>query len=216
MIELLAQWPIEAIAWAFKNKLTQALCSQYHIQYDPTSNRVYLPRYKRVYGASNQELMGYQLRNVLTNIKAPKYLTVVNESDVGFTFLRAHLDEAPESTVAVIVEDLLSGIHVVEAAKSLADLNVVVYVNYGTKVQLDLLAHAADLGNVMVWLDNDSTHVRAQADTMARTIKLINNKCWTYVERLHCDPKNARYDQIRQHICDFEWAKNAHQSDFKI
>jgi len=211
MVEKIGHWPVEAIAWAYKNGLNQDLLDQYHIQYDPTSNRVYLPRYRAMYGTRYQDLMGYQLRNVQSLIRGPKYLTVVKDTDKGFTVLREHSATSPASTVGIIVEDLISGIHVVKAALQMRSFNVVVYINYGTKVQLDLLSRAAGIGNVMVWLDNDSTHVRAQAETMARTIKLIDSKCWTYVEGIACDPKNATYDQIRQHIADFEWAKNAHK-----
>jgi hypothetical protein len=208
MIDDLSDWPVDAVAWAFKNRLNQQLVTQYNIQYDPSTNRVYMPRYKFVFGTSCQQLTGYQLRNTTPNINAPKYLTVVGSADSGFTTMRQHGKGAKVSTVAVIVEDLISGIHVVKACNSLATVNVVVYVNYGTKVQLNLLSAAAGIGNALVWLDNDNDHVRKQAETMARTIKLIENGCWTYVELLRCDPKNATYDQIRQHVMDHQWDHN--------
>jgi hypothetical protein len=212
MISDLSDWPVDGIAWAFKNKLNQALITKYDIQYDVNTNRVYLPRYRGVFGDSCQNLMGYQLRNVDPCLKAPKYLTVVDSTDRGFTCIRENGCMVPMGTVAIIVEDLISGIHVVQACLTLSEYNVVVYVNYGTKVQLDLLASASKMGNVLIWLDNDSSHVLVQGRTMSRTTKLIDGDCWVYMEGIKCDPKNVTYDRIRQRISDYGWAKNGHRS----
>ena len=94
---------------------------------------------------------------------------------------------------AVIVEDLVSGIHVMEAMNGLAR----VYVNYGVDVDTDTL-QAALSGNkpVVVWLDNDSDHVENQAKMMARTLSLIGTEPVQIVE-VFSDPKHQYYEEIR-------------------
>lgn len=169
MIKHLTDWPTAAHAWALKNKLTQARLIEYGIEYDPNSERVYLPRYS-AYPMGT--LMGYQLRNVNTqSIKQPKYLTVTHSDDKGYTIFAT----VPRCAICVLVEDLVSGIHVYDVGKRRDAIDqYAVIVNYGTKVNLEACYEAAQFETVVVWLDNDSTHVMAQAKTMQRTIIMIN------------------------------------------
>ncbi len=63
-------------------------------------------------------------------------------------------------------------------------------VNYGTKVNLELLYHASRYTNTLVWLDNDSKHVIEQAKLMARTIKMLNPNVIVKAELVCQDPKH--------------------------
>jgi hypothetical protein len=184
-------WPSSARAWTIKNKLNQDICDRYHITYDVSADRVWLPRYRTIRKAEttrNYDLMGYQLR--LTEGTGPKYTTVLDDGDVGFTQILCAETYEPMQE-AIIVEDLVSGIHVAEACGSKP---VMVIVNYGVKVNPQVIAAVSDVPRVYVWLDNDNPHVKRQAKTYERTIAMYGKEDQVVSVIEECsDPKH--YDR---------------------
>lgn len=177
MISNMDDWPALAKAWAYKNYLSKDVADRFNIQYDPSSNRVYLPRYEgwapRVHTG---KLLGYQLR-ALDKHSGPKYITAALPDVPSWTFI--HPSQATCNYV-VVVEDLLSGIKILEATYNEGEgANFPgVYVNHSTRVDPTMCyTIARRYKYAIVWFDNDSDHVIEQAHTMQRTISLYNDKC---------------------------------------
>ncbi len=203
MIQDIMLWPTHATAWALKGKLSSTLCQTYNIQFDPSSNRVYLPRYKSFAASAplGGELKGYQLRNTDPGLRVPKYLTVATDDDRGYSIIYGKVVSTVEPTIIVLVEDLLSGITVVEAFEQ-AQRTVHAMVNYGTKVNLEAVHHCSRYDNTLVWLDNDSPHVIDQAKVMARTIQLLHPGAQVVSELREKDPKHYDYITLRKIVLD--------------
>ena len=190
MVRSLTDWPTYAQSWAMSNRLTSELIQHYGLAFDTGSDRVYLPRY----GSTAQwgKLNGYQLR--LVTGKGPKYVTVSSKDDPGYTIIpQPILNDS-----IVIVEDLVSGIHV--AAATQRD----VIVNYGVKINPLVVAKANTYANAAVWLDNDSPHVCKQAEGYARTIALYGNT-ETHVIKEKSDPKHNSNTDIRNILVVTSW-----------
>jgi len=132
--------------------------------------------------------------------KRPKYLTVTASDDAGFSLLKSE-DSNWTDTRSILVEDLVSGIHIIEATHA-GTVGTVAIVNYGTQVQLPAL-HACSLsGRATVWLDNDSKHVIDQARQMARTINVIRSQCLVRMVAGKTDPKHHTWDEINSILGD--------------
>ena len=191
LVYQLSDWTQASKAWAYKAKLNTPWVAKYEIGEDPSTGRVCLPQWRVATPKHRWHLDGYQLRKTDPNVRGPKYLTVRKKDTPRYSEL---MDLAYDHTCAVIVEDLVSGIHVIEAMEGLAR----VYVNYGVDVDTDTL-EAALSGNrpVVVWLDNDSDHVNNQAEMMARTLSLIGNQPVKII-RVYSDPKHQDYEFIRR------------------
>lgn len=195
MVRELKAWPTHAQVWAMNNRLTPDVLEAYDIQYDPTSDRVYLPRYTcmntKPRTAVNIGLKGYQLR--LCQGKGSKYITVLGQDDKGYTIVTSQgiMKLSPD---LIIVEDLVSGIHIAQAYKLTDPMDVLV--NYGVKINALAVAEAAKYENVMVWLDNDSQHVINQAQHLARTITLYSGREVAIVDADRSDPKHYDGDKI--------------------
>ena len=204
LLENIDDWPLLAQAWAFKGRLNKNLIRGYGIAYDPSSDRVYIPRYDwcSKHGDTYYfgDLKGYQLRNVDPSNKVPKYLTVTATDDIGFSKLKA--EGMQLDTRAVLVEDLLSGIHIIEATHGNQNIATLAIINYGTQVQLPALHACAQQGHAIVWLDNDSSHVIDQAEQMSRTISMIRSLCAIRTVRTESDPKHHSWDQINTILGD--------------
>ena len=194
-------WPTPAKGWAIKNNLAQGLISRYGIAHDPSTNRVYLPRYRTV--RKNQStgvihnlgLCGYQLRNV-DGTRGPKYLTASHPTqDDGFTCL-TNVGNGIRAAISVIVEDLVSGIHVFEALSP--KHNVRVLVNYGIKINLLGLDHIKESNKCVVWLDNDSSFVLKQAEQMGRTMQMVIDKGTVVAVLDKEDPKHYEWIDIKE------------------
>ena len=194
-------WPTPAKGWAIKNNLNPGLIARYSIAHDPSTNRVYLPRFRTVRKNQsngvihNLDLCGYQLRNV-DGTRGPKYLTASHPTrDDGFTCL-TNVASASRVTIYVIVEDLVSGIHVFEALSTYH--NVRVLVNYGIKINLLGLDHIKDSMKCVVWLDNDSSYVKKQAEQMGRTMQMVidNGTVATVLNKE--DPKHYGWIDIKE------------------
>ena len=183
-------WPTQATAWRIDQRLSADQCQYHSIAYYPTHNRIYLPIFNRMMG-NEGNLVGYQLRHLLG--KGPKYLTSTPQDWQGYTILDPL---GSDYQYTFIVEDFASGIHIRHAHPH----NRVI-VNYGTKINLEALNAACNGRPVIVWLDNDSDHVREQAQTMARTLKLMTNEP-VLVEDQHTDPKKYDSKKINQCVVD--------------
>ena len=199
LVHPITDWPTHAQAWAYGNKMDQDDVDNYNIAYDPSTDRVYLPRYAIAYaGAHNNiQLNGYQLR--LVTGRGPKYMTVVGEQDQGYTRINAGSDKK----YCVVVEDLASGIHIANAHVSHPPVDVVV--NYGVKINALVVALAQQYERVQVWLDNDSQHIINQAKHYARTIAMYKGDgALVNVVEVDSDPKHYMARNIRS-IMENSW-----------
>ncbi len=193
MITDVNNWPGDAQAWLIHNKLNQQDVDNYKIAFDPSTHRVYLPKYSQYYPTSGaRTLDGYQLRKVRSKSidKGPKYLTVRKQNDNGFTKL---MSSGNKEEPTVLVEDLVSGIHVHMAT----DCNVIV--NYGVKVNIEALYSARHSNKFIVWLDNDSGFIRGQAMQMAKTWDILKkNSGMSDTITKYSDPKHYTHPQIKK------------------
>jgi len=199
MLPELDDWPTYAKVWAWKNKLYEGTCMAYGIQFDPNTNRVYLPRFTTI--ARDEEsgdtergtLTGYQLRAVARG-DSPKYLTCVsNDGTAPWTRI---CEARNDSSLAVIVEDLASGINIMESHLGLGQKPPDVLVNYGVKIDPVMMHSVARRYNcVLVWLDNDSVLVQNQAKLMVRTMQLYGIHKADVVEDFK-DPKHYDNNEV--------------------
>ena len=203
MLSEVEEWPTYAKTWAWKNRLYGRICKRYGIQFDPNTNRIYLPRFRTINRHRDDPtvghtLTGYQLRAVAKG-DTPKYLTCIADDSVSqWTRIIGGLDTA----MAVIVEDLASGINIMEAYMAAGAKPPDVLVNYGVKVDPTLMYTAAKAYlTVLVWLDNDSILVKNQAKLMARTMELYGINRAIVVED-YSDPKHYDADKIGAIIGD--------------
>lgn len=191
LVDILQDWTVNAQVWAMSNGLADHHIRGWHIAQDPTSGRVYLPRYRSMYyWKAHEGYNGYQLRNVEGN-RGAKYITAHTSDDPGFTEMMTGTAKG----VAVIVEDLVSGIHLIEALHKFDDVGVIV--NYGVKINLEALHAMTQYARSIVWLDNDSAHVNETAQCMARTLRLLStNACHVIVDST--DPKHYNAEDIEE------------------
>ncbi len=204
LVTKLSDWPVHAQGWVYKNKMNAPLMEGYGLAYDPSSDRVYIPRYKQTTKLLGHNLQAYQLRNTDSKKNIPKYLTVCSEEDNGHTIMYGETHSDMPSPIMVIVEDYVSGIAVSEAfVKHKATVHVLV--NYGTKVSIEALHCVARYDNILVWLDNDSGHVREQAQHMARTVSMMNSKANVEVCMVTDDPKHLGANTIQLEIEAWDW-----------
>jgi len=192
MIDRIADWPLHARVWALTNHLTQGDLDKFDIQYDPNSDRVYLPQYSVVSMAAGPSyLEGYQLRATRKN-HTPKYYTVQRPDKQGHT----RIVGSDEDSV-ILVEDLISGITLSKYTECS------IHVNYGVKCDPTVMYRLAHrYKRVAVWLDNDSSHVIKQAKTMARTIQLYSPACKVGIVEGASDPKHYDADEIAKWLGD--------------
>lgn len=201
LVDDLNTWPGYAQAWAISRGLGGTLCERYAIKYDPNSDRIYLPRGNFVGNGTVSKQAGYQLRSLG---RGSKYTTVQREDAPNWS--KVYLGDDVTPTWAVIVEDLVSAIHVVEESKYDQDCNhPIVYVNHGTKIDPTMLYEIANECKwATVWLDNDNDHVLKQARLMKRTIALYNSGITVAkVPAEYRDPKYHLGDIVR--ILDEVW-----------
>lgn len=180
------QWPVLARQWQYRNSIFNNAIEMYNICYDPSSDRIYLPRWNN---DKDKELMGYQLRK-LRRGSGPKYLTASFPNDKGFTLLRH--GNPDWSTTIVLVEDLISGIKIRRAGYSAV-------INYGIKTNIEALYACAGHDRFYVWLDNDSPHVERQAQNICGTWGLISGTEGKVIYR-QCDPKHLLTEDIQGEI----------------
>ncbi len=192
------EWPTEAKHWALSRQMGYDTLKKYKIKYDPSSQRVFLPR-GDFRESEWDNVRGYQLRDL--HGQGSKYLTAQEDNTYGWSTLWPHPTE-PSGRYVVIVEDLLSGIVIQEEAIESDGFAPYIYVNHGTKIDATMMYKIANDPNatyVTVWLDNDSQHVVNQAKLMARTVSMYNPKCRVrVVDEPYEDPKQYSPDEIRR------------------
>ena len=154
--------PAEAEVWRIKNKLTREQCAANHIAYDPVNDGIILPFWRMEHLLDN----GHQLRPVHQRGGA-KYVNYVRDHDVE---LGGILKGPGQGDILVIVEDLVSGIHIREAGFD-------ALVNYGTQVKPMILYQIPDhYKEVVVWLDNDNDTVIDKSKQMYDILHLYGNR----------------------------------------
>jgi hypothetical protein len=163
------QWPNDATVWRLEKRLTIDQCEISGIGYDPTSHRVYLPMWERLKPEPSGLLQGYQLRAIAQG-DSPKYYTALLDRDTSPCTIVGQDYNNP--MIGVLVEDLASAIVLV--GHSQVDIHVTV--NYGTKVTPTVLIKNCNIRKGLVWLDNDSEHVKKQAKTIARVWNMLSGK----------------------------------------
>lgn len=199
MVYVPSDWPTDAMSWMYKSGLNKKFIERYGIAYDPSSNRVYLPRYDEFDWKDDRkgELIGYQLRSV--DGQGSKYLTVQKDGTNGWTEI--YNSDFHADDYAIIVEDLVSALAIIEATTMDQSNGPNVFVNYGTKIDPVMMHRIAnDYKWCVVWLDNDSTHVQNQARLMVRTIKMYSNKIMAKAILKLDDPKHYDGDVITREL----------------
>lgn len=205
LIEDCKLWPMDVKAWQFSRCLTHNDVHWWGIKYDPSTDRIYIPRWDVLDRKEKDtgNLIGYQLRKV-HEYQQPKYITAQKEDAQGWTFI---YPKQASCDYVVIVEDLISAAHILNATEQEGNgANLPgVYINYGTKVD-PVLMYKMALNNeyAVVWLDNDNAHVVNQAKMMERTIKMYNNRIRVGRVNLHSDPKHYDHNSICS-ILDEVW-----------
>jgi hypothetical protein len=138
-------------------------------------------------------LEGYQLRR-LTD-RGAKYLTVIRDRDRQPSTVFEPSPPHPEDhKIAVLVEDIASGLAVSNALEGTV-YNAHVVVNYGTKVTPEVLNRITRYDQALVWLDNDSEHVTAQAYKIAKVWRMLSGAYVAVEEGMH-DPKALDHKEI--------------------
>ena len=202
LIGKLSDWPTAAQSWAYTNKLNQGDASWYGIKYDPSTDRVYLPRCEEMDRNTSSvvhvedTLVGYQLRSLYPWHSQPKYITAQCKDAENYTFI---LPAQRSGDYVVIVEDLVSAIHIIRATEDEgkgANLPGV-YVNYGTRVDPRMMYNIAhSYKHAVVWLDNDNQHVNNQAKLMQRTIRMYSDQIAVSRVTEYSDPKHYKPQEI--------------------
>ena len=196
-------WPMLAVKWRIQKGLSKNDCINYGLAYDPSSNRIYIPIYQTIerHTCKLRNLIGYQLRDISN--QQPKYITAMRSSaDIPHTILatRNYIDMSHLSKVAVIVEDMASGIKVLEALYN-NNRQGVVLVNYGVAPKVEPLHHMIEVydpAKIVVWLDNDSGHVINQAEQIGKVAKTLSTP-FTKVDvfdKEEGDPKQYDWNNI--------------------
>lgn len=179
--------PIEAEAWRIKNKLSRKQCSNYKIYYEPEHNAIYLPFF-----TTETFTNGYQLRPLYRY--GAKYINYVKDNDKELGGIVREPTLA--SDTLVIVEDLISGIHINEAGYD-------ALVNYGTHVKPTILYRAikGKYKHYVVWLDNDNKVVKEKARQMYDILHMYKNMDQSIrLVRVISDPKHHSDDDIRKEV----------------
>jgi len=192
----LDEWPACGRAWAIKNGIDQARINLYQIGFDTSSNRVYLPMYQQIASPSFQPVGfdGYQLRCVEGT--GPKYLTVRKKDSEGYSMLTS-TGTARIGETCIIVEDLVSGIHLATAGWR---NHLTVFVNYGVKINPHVVQRASQFERAGVWLDNDSDQIVEMARKYGRTIQLYGPRCNVQVNSLSTDPKKYTPKKLNEEL----------------
>jgi len=188
-------WDTPANVWRTQQALTKIEVELYGIAVDPSTDRVFLPQYDMidVKHHATGTINGYQLRRVQGY--GTKYLNSKRETFKGYT--RMHRTAGTIHTKVIIVEDFVSGIRVAEALRDTDDFNYEVVVNYGTRINTEMLHEVSHRNvHVIVWLDNDSEAVEKKAKDIARTAELFGcDKADVVLD--HSDPKHYTNQEVR-------------------
>jgi hypothetical protein len=180
--------PTEAEAWRIKAGISRAECNYYSIYYNPDWDAIVIP----FYGMDGLQ-MGHQLRP-LHKRGGAKYINFQKEPDAQ---LGGILVSTTKSSTLVIVEDLVSAIHINRAGFD-------ALVNYGTHVKPSVLHQIPErYKTVLVWLDNDNPVVDKHSKDMHNILHLYNNngRCIRRISMCD-DPKHYDTEQIKAIVND--------------
>ena len=202
LVECQSDWPNEMLRHVAKYGMAGNISKQAGLAYEPHTHSIYIPMYDEVIfnpkfnvDSISMALKGYQLRSLRGH--GPKYTTCMKDGGLQMSSLLTLA--APQTTprIGVVVEDYLSGVRIINAFRMLKpDATVSVLVNYGTKVDPQVLTCLSDCNaRLVVWLDNDNAHVIEQAKTMQKTLQLMH-KTPCYRVEIEMDPKAAEYEGI--------------------
>lgn len=189
------KWGADAVRYRITRNLTPQDCKNLGLGWDYSKNAIYTPTYETMYFSRERDCVkregqiGYSLR-YLNEGACPRYTHYkVNKTVKIGTVLRRDIflkypDRHADTTI--LVEDIISGYRVMQAANLIYSYAEVL-VNYGTNVNLELLAKATGNKNI-VWLDNDNKHVLSQADHNAKILSMLTGMP-TRTIKLSGDPK---------------------------
>lgn len=191
------EWPADMRAWFYSHGISVPLLELMGVGYSAQHHGVFLPMYNEVIFSVDKpplllDIKGYQIRDLQG--AGPKYITAMKDREAQMYSILM-MASPKEDRVGVVVEDLLSGIRIIQAAMT-EELPVNVLVNYGTKVDPHVLGQL-DADRFTVWLDNDNDHVILQAETIGRTLQVINRKP-VHVHKEKIDPKAESYENIKE------------------
>ena len=188
-----ALFPVHARAW-YMNNVPNDLGTWWGYAYDPSTDRVYIPRWGEAHRSNKpHDLVGYQLRR-LSGGSGPKYITVQRQDAKQYTFIHPDFDSCDS---VVIVEDTQSALHIIRATELSGNTLPGVYINHGTRIDPTMIYNIAmRYKHVTVWLDNDNQHVINQAKLMERTIKMYSDAIDCYRVEALPDPKHCKVLEI--------------------
>jgi len=175
------QWPIDARGWLLKYGITEKEIKEHGIVYSPSVDRLLFPLYM------DGNYIGWQGRSLTQDRDVPKYLTTVDSNNPsGNCGVYKH---GPDSSTAVLVEDIISAIKVSRTADAIALLG-----SHPTSEVINWIANR--YSNIYIWLDNDKPEVIKQQNKLASLFKvLVSGK----VELILTDkdPKNHSDTEIK-------------------
>lgn len=168
-------FPPEELLWFSKYKITSQLRNKYNIKFDRDSKRIFLPVY------SGDAIVYYQMRSLYN--KTVKYKNP--------RFLSKHVFYCgKESTVLVIVEDIISAIRVGQQFETVALL--------GTSWHPSAYKYLLGKTKCYIWLDKDAEH---KSLVLSRELNKIN-LCTVNSIVSEKDPKCYTDEEIRRAIND--------------
>lgn len=197
------EWPGDAKQEIFRYGIGGKITKLADVRYDPSTHRIVFPIYNSLMigstVCSKGVLKGIQKKRLVGS--GTKYITEMNSDSYDLSSIITHTPMPDQKDhIGVIVEDYLSGLRIIQWG--MLDFNLKVLVNYGTKVNPEAIKNLTDVSKLVVWLDNDSAHVKEQAKTIGTVSKLIQpSSTFIKIEGEHDDPKKAASNTIREVLC---------------
>lgn len=153
-------WPVEARSFLRHARIDEVVSFVRNIGYSPSLGKVILPLYEYSDDKNQQiigsKLIGYQLRRVFKDDKAPKYTT---RKSVKNYFAHSHKTDS----VCVVVEDYLSFIR---CSKFVSTVCL-----FGTSMSHAVVKALSTYDKVIIFLDNDNNIVKRQQMEMQRELE---------------------------------------------
>ena len=172
--EIPAKWPIEAIKWVIDGGLSLQEAQQQGFVWSEKLGRVLIPMYLDGYE-------GWLGRRI--NGDGPKYLLKVVDKESFVYHIKTN-----ESRVVVLVEDVLSALHVAKAGYNVIALLGTALQDRHKKLLLD-----EKYIEFYVWLDNDKRQVKLNQARIRRDLLLYGEAhlVKTDDDPKHCDVKGV-------------------------
>ena len=181
--------PIEANAWLIQSNISRTEANDYGIKYVPENNSILIPFFR----LKGFDYNGYQLRPLDKHATA-KYVNCVKYESEELGGITRGSYRGKESRCVVIVEDLVSAIHINR-------LGCPAYVNYGTQVKPIKLHHLSkEFDQVLVWLDNDKPEVIEKARQMTDVLTLFMPMKNVHRSETLNDPKHYEHKILKEEL----------------